>query len=360
MRLAGISGRIAAASLAVAAVMLVILAVGVMQVGADAFAGLLVAAGQSADHAHRMFDESIAIVFAVAAIVAAAVALALAAFLARRIGRPIERLATTAEMTALGQRATPVPVEGPPEVRSLAVAFNVMLDRLAEQEQVRREFVMNAAHELRTPLTNLTGYLEALRDGVIPPDRDTFVSLGEEVDRLTRLAASLDLLAGGEIERPIPTDVDLSAAVRTAVELATPGFARHSIAVETAVAAGVTVRARADQIAQVLANLLQNAMRYTPTGGSVRIELATTAGSDEAVVRITNTGSEIPEADLPRVWERFYRVEKSRDRQSGGAGIGLAIVKRLVEEAGGKVGASSGSSGTTFWFSLPAIPRSAG
>jgi two-component system sensor histidine kinase BaeS len=357
MRLGGISTRIAVAALAVAVVTLAILAVGVMQVGADAFAGLMVAAGDSATHAHQMFDESITIVFFVAAVVAASVALGLAAFLARRIARPIERLAATAEMTALGEPAQPVPVEGPAEVQSLASAFNVMIDRLAEQEAVRREFVVNAAHELRTPLTNLQGYLEALRDGVIPPDRETFVSLGEEVDRLTRLAASLDLLAGGEVERPGPADVDLSAAVRNAVELARAGLARRSIELDTAVAEGVTVRARADEIAQVLSNLLQNAQRYTPREGRVRVELSTDVAAGLVVVRVTNTGSDIPPADLPRVWERFYRVEKSRDRATGGAGVGLAIVKRLVEEAGGRVGASSAAGLTTFWFSLPAIAR---
>jgi signal transduction histidine kinase len=94
-------------------------------------------------------------------------------------------------------------------------------------------------------------------------------------------------------------------------------------------------------------------VRYTPAGGSVDLELSRADDADEALVRVTNTGPEIPAGDLPRVWERFYRVEKSRDRGSGGAGIGLAIVKRLVEEAGGRVGATSAAGRTTFWFSLP-------
>lgn len=353
MKLGGISARIALASLVVVVVTLAILAVGVMQVGAEAFASLMVAAGESADHAHQMFDQSITIVFGVAAVVAAAVALALAAFLARRIARPIERLAATAEKTAMGERVASVPVEGPSEVQALASAYNVMLARLAEQEQVRREFVVNASHELRTPLTNLRGYLEALRDGVIPPDRDTFVSLGEEVDRLSRLAASLDLLAGADVERPEPTAVDLTSAVRSAVDLAAPGFGRRNISVRTDLAEGMIVRARMDEISQVLANLLQNALRYTPAGGSVDVELLRASDGDDALVRVTNTGQEIPASDLPRVWERFYRVEKSRDRSSGGAGIGLAIVKRLVEEAGGSVGATSAAGRTTFWFILP-------
>jgi signal transduction histidine kinase len=350
-RTGGIGARIAVGALVVAVVTLAIVAVGVMRVGADAFEGLMVAAGESADHAREMFDNSVALVVAAAALVGTVVAVGLALFLSRWIARPIERLAHAAERTADANVRLPVPVEGPPEVRSLATAYNVMLDRLAEQEMVRREFVVNAAHELRTPLTNLQGYLEALRDGVIAPDPQTFVSLGEEVDRLTRLAASLDALAGADFERPTPSQLDLSAAVRSAVDLAAPGLAKRSLTTDLAVADGVMVVARSDEVAQVLANLLQNVMRYAHAGSVVRIEVSRAA--DDAVVRITNSGAEIPANDLPRVWERFYRVEKSRDRATGGAGIGLAIVKRLVEEAGGKVGASSSSGMTTFWFSLP-------
>ena len=109
--------------------------------------------------------------------------------------------------------------------------------------------------------------------------------------------------------------------------------------------------ARADDVAQVVANLLQNAARYTPPGGTVTVE-ARRDGA-EGVVRISNSGTPIPADELPRVWERFYRVEKSRDRSTGGAGIGLAIVRRLVEDAGGRVGAASDAARTTFWFSLP-------
>jgi two-component system sensor histidine kinase BaeS len=287
----------------------------------------------------------------VGAVVAAVGAVALAMVLARRIARPIERLAAVAGRTAEGDLRTMAPEEGPAEVRDLARAYNVLVDRLAEQEQIRREFVVNASHELRTPLTNLQGYLEALRDGVLPPDPRTFDSLREEVDRLGRLAASLDLLAGGEAGRQVPEDVDLAAIVRTAADLAAPAFARRSVQLEVVADGPVIVHARSDELSQVLANLLQNAARYTPAGGSARVLLE--AAADEAVVRVTNSGVGIPAADLPRVWERFYRVEKSRDRTTGGAGIGLAIVKRLIEDAGGRVGAASEPGATTFWFSLP-------
>jgi signal transduction histidine kinase len=351
MRPNGIGARIALAALVVAGLSLAIVALGVMRAGSDQFAALMAATGHSADEARRMFDTSVSLVVLVAAGVATAAAVAVAMVLARRIARPIERLAAIAARTAAGDLRTMAPDEGPAEVRALARAYNVLVDRLAEQEAIRREFVVNASHELRTPLTNLQGYLEALRDGVLPPDPATFDSLREEVDRLGRLAASLDLLAGGEPDRPLPSDVDLAAAVRSAADLAAPSFQRRSISLAVAAPDRVLVHARADELAQVLSNLLQNAVRYTPAGGSARLELIEADG--QAVVRVTNSGPAIPPADLPRIWERFYRVEKSRDRATGGAGIGLAIVKRLVEEAGGDVGATSDAGFTTFWFALP-------
>ncbi len=353
MKRDGIAVRIATAAIVVAGLALVVVALGVMRAGASQFEALMAAAGQSAEEAHRMFDASVTVVTLLAGAVAILAAVALALVLARRIARPIERLAVVAAKTAEGDLLTMAPDEGPAEVRALARAYNVLVDRLAEQESIRREFVVNASHELRTPLTNLQGYLEALRDGVLPPEPATFDSLREEVDRLGRLAASLDLLAGGSPDRPMPVDVDLAAVIRGAVDLATPAFRRRSIEVAMVLPDVPTiVRARPDELAQVASNLLQNAARYTPSGGSVSVAL--TAGDGEAIVRIANSGPGIPPADLSRVWERFYRVEKSRDRATGGAGIGLAIVKRLVEDAGGRVGAISEPGHTTFWFALPA------
>jgi signal transduction histidine kinase len=347
----GIAARIALAALVVAAIGVAVVAIGVLRVGAESFAALMVAAGETADHAREMFDTSVTVVFGIALAIAALVAIVLAAFFARMLARPIQRVAQAAERVAAGDLTTRVPEDGPTEVRALATAYNTMADRLEEQEMLRREFVVNASHELRTPLTNLQGYLEALRDGVLPPDPATFDSLREEVDRLGRLAASLDILAGAEGERPEPMPVDIGALVRGAAELASPALSRQSIALSVDSPDGLMADARGDEIAQVMANLLSNAVRYTPSGGNVRVEAART--SDGVVVRVANSGEPIPADDLARVWERFYRVEKSRDRQRGGAGIGLAIVKRLVEDAGGRVGATSDEAWTTFWFRLP-------
>ena len=182
-----------------------------------------------------------------------------------------------------------------------------------------------------------------------------FDSLREEVDRLTRLAASLDVLAGAEAavgaagrEARV---LDLGGSVRMAVDLVGPALARRSIALELYAPDGIEVRARPDELTQVLANLLQNAVRYTPREGRVRVIVD--RDGDLARVRIANTGPGIPPEDLPRVWERFYRVEKSRDRARGGAGVGLAIVRQLVEAAGGRVGVESDGGWTEFTVLLP-------
>ena len=347
----GIAARIAVAALTVAGIALAVVAFGVLRVGGETFAQLMTAAGDSADHARAMFDSSVTVVVGVALAIAAAVALVLAALFARMVAGPIQRVAGAAGRVAAGDLTARVREEGPAEVRALAAAYNTMADRLEQQEMVRREFVVNAAHELRTPLTNLQGYLEALRDGVLPPDPATFDSLREEVDRLARLAASLDVLAGAEEERPHPLAVDLGPLVRGAADLAAPALARRSISLAVTATDGLLVEARPDELAQVMANLLQNAVRYTPSGGSVRVEAV--PGPAEVLVRVSNSGSPIPAMEIPRVWERFYRVEKSRDRARGGAGIGLAIVKRLIEDAGGRVGATSDDAWTTFWFRLP-------
>ncbi|HEX9551168.1 MAG TPA: ATP-binding protein [Candidatus Limnocylindrales bacterium] len=348
----GIAGRIAVAALVVAGIAVAVVTIGVLRVGGESFEALMMAAGDSAEHARAMFDESVTVVVGVALAVAAIVALVLAAVFGRMLARPIQHVARAAERISAGDLTTRVPEDGPAEVRALAAAYNAMADRLEEQEMMRREFVVNASHELRTPLTNLQGYLEALRDGVLPPEPATFDSLREEVDRLGRLAASLDVLAGAEGERPRPSAVDVGALVRGAADLVGPALARRSVALAVDAADGLVVEARPDELAQVMANLLQNAVRYTPAGGTVRVEAA--RAPDGILVRVANTGAPIPSEDLPRVWERFYRVEKSRDRERGGAGIGLAIVKRLIEDAGGRVGAASDGAWTTFWFRLPA------
>jgi two-component system, OmpR family, sensor histidine kinase BaeS len=350
--LRGIAPRIALTSLLVTAVAVVIIAIGVLVVAQSSFSRLMIQAGQSATTAREMFDHSVVAVFMVAAVIAVAVSVVLASLAAVRLARPLQEIAAAARRVARGEYAARVQRSGPEEVASLADSFNQMAETLEEQERMRRDFIVNAAHELSTPLTNLQGYLEALRDGVIAPSAQQFQSLHEEVDRLVRLSQSLNTLAqdGPGGGRALET-IDLVPAVRAAVALARTTFEGKAIRVQLHLPERLPARAVPDELSQVLANLLQNASRYTPDGGMVTV--AAEARRSDVLVSVSNTGDGIPDPDLPHIFERFYRVEKSRDRAHGGAGIGLAIVKQLVEGTGGRVGAESQAGVTRFWFSLP-------
>ncbi len=349
----GIATRIALAALVSAGVGLAILGIGVAVVGADVFRQLMVEAGDSADHAQAMYDQSVMTVIVAAAVVAAIASIVLAFILARMLARPLAEVGSAARRIAEGDYAARVPRDGPDELASLADSFNQMAASLGQQETMRRDFIANAAHELRTPLTNLQGYLEALRDGVIVADRATYESLWDEAERLVRLSHSIDALAEGDAATGPPAleELDLSMAIRSALEFAQPVFERANLQLVVDIEDRLPARANPDALTQVLNNLLSNAARYTPAGGTVTVRAERRA--DNLLVSIVNTGDGIPPADLERVFERFYRVEKSRDRARGGAGIGLAIVKQLVEAGGGRVGAESRDGQTRFWFSLP-------
>ncbi len=354
MRSRGIATRIALAALAAAAVGIVIVVGGVLIVGGQVFTDLMMKAGDSAEHAREMWDASVPGVVIAAVIVAVLVSFGLAFVMARMLAAPLREVGAAARRIADGDYAARVPRDGPEEIASVADSFNQMAASLEEQERMRRDFIANAAHELRTPLTNLQGYLEALRDGVIVPDRATYESLWEEAERLVRLSRSLDALAEGDAASAPPAlePVDLAAAIRMAVDFAQPAIERAGLRLSVELPSALPAHANPDHLAQVLANLLSNAVRYTPAGGTVLVRAEHRPG--DLLVTVANSGDPIPADDLARVFERFYRVEKSRDQAHGGAGIGLAIVKQLVEAGGGRVGAESTDGRTSFWFSLPA------
>ncbi len=349
----GVGARIILVAVLTTGLAVAIVTFGVVVVGGSVFADLMMRHGATAESAHAMFDQSISVVLLAAIVAAIAAGGGLAIILGRRLARPLAEIGSAARTVAAGDYRVRVPRRGPEEIASLADSFNQMAASLEEQERIRHEFIANAAHELRTPLTNLQGYLEGLRDGVIPADRATFESLWDEAERLVRLAASLDTLAEGDARGRIaaPVEVDVVAAVRLAAELASPGLERAGLELEIDLPERLAARADPDGLAQVLGNLLQNATRYTPRGG--RVAIRAESRRSDVLVSVTNSGDRIPAGDLAHVFERFYRVDKSRDRAHGGAGIGLSIVQQLVEAAGGRVGAESSDGITRFWFSLP-------
>ncbi len=350
----GLGFRIALAAIVVALLAVGIVAVGTLVLGSQAFLDLMTADGHPASESQAMFDESVGRVVVMGLGVAVLAAIGLAVLLAGRIAKPLSRVGLAAKRIADGDYRARVPREGPREVADLAETFNEMAAALEEQERLRREFVANAAHELRTPLTNLQGYLEALRDEVIPADRETFQSLWEEAERLVRLARSLDTLPDPTAAGPRElVEVDVTSVARAGSDLAAPGFAAAGLELQVELAPSLPVLADPDGLKQVIGNLLQNALRYTPPPGSVWLRGAQRDGVVR--VEVSNTGSGIPAADLPHVFERFYRVEKSRDAARGGAGIGLAIVRELVTSFGGTVGVASADGRTTVWFEIQAV-----
>jgi signal transduction histidine kinase len=347
--------RIALVALAVAMVAIVTIGAGVLVVGAWVFQQVMLRYGESPTAIEGMWRSAVVEDFAAAAVLACLLSGSLGAFLAWRITRPLKGLTGAARRLAEGDRDARVDPAGPRELAAVASAFNQMADSLAVQERQRAELVANFAHELRTPLTNLRGYLEAMRDGVMAPSPQLFDSLREEVWRLERLSRDLDLLGGDGRggDGAGPAVMDVTGAINGAVELARPGFERNGLRlqVELPAAGQLCALVVPDHLSQVLSNLLQNAQRYTPRGGCISVSARADDGC--VLVSVANTGAEIPAADLPHLFERFYRVDKSRDRATGGAGIGLAIVKQLVEQGGGRVGVESGRAGTRVFFHLP-------
>jgi signal transduction histidine kinase len=348
----GIAARIALACVLVVALAVAIIATGVLEVARTQFEQVMMKNGSSSAEANGMFQQTVSGIFAVAVLVAAALSILLAILLARYIARPLEDVAKAANQLARGDYRARAAEHGPTEIRSLATTFNAMADSLQRQEQVRRDFVAGAAHELLTPLTNLQGYLEGLRDGVVTPDQKVFNSLHEESERLVRLSQALLDLAEAPSRTAAAENIDLRKVIESTVQLVAPAMDRRHIGVTINLPHSFVVRSDPDHLTQVLFNLLQNAGRYAPEGGGVAVG-AQSLGR-QVRVSVSNSGSTIPPKDLPRIFDRFYRVDESRDRASGGYGLGLALVKQLVEAAGGEVGAESSRGSTTVWFTLAA------
>lgn len=303
---------------------------------------------------HGMFLESIHRYILWASAGGLLLAVALSYLLTRRVLKPLEEMSAVTSRIATGDYASRIQARSRDEVGGLADAFNRMADDLERIEQLRKTMVSDVAHELRTPLTNVRGYLEGLKDGVVKPTPEIFNMLQEEVLRLVNLVADLGQLTRADAAHKYLNrePLDLGELTAEVLALFLPDFEKKGIKPSLQCTPGGTpVRADRDQTRQVLRNLIQNALQYTPAQGEVTIACGAENGG--AVLTITNSGDGIPEDDLPLIFERFYRVDKSRSRDSGGAGIGLAIVKQLVEAHGGEITVRSDHTETTFRFSLP-------
>lgn len=273
----------------------------------------------------------------------------------RQIVAPLDEVASAAGRVARGDLEHRVSISGTSEIARLGESFNAMASTLSRDKQMRQNMVADIAHELRTPLSILQGNIEAMQDGVIDANPENLASIHQEALLLARLVEDLRTLSladSGQLAfHHAETDLKaLSVQVLNGFE--TQMTAKHISSSLEAPPDLPPVMTDSDRTAQALRNLLANALHFTPDGGKITVRLV----KDNAgvTVSVLDTGIGISADELPRIFERFYRVDRSRSRTTGGSGLGLAIVKQLIEAQGGRVWAESQEgSGSAFSFFLP-------
>ena len=293
------------------------------------------------------------------AALAAMIAAALTGLLvARRITNPLKSMIDATRRMSSGSYGERVPEGQNDELGTLSESLNTMAATLEATEQRRREFVADVSHELRTPLSTLRGYMEGLMDGVVEPSEETWALLYAEAERMRRLVDDLQQLSQAEAGQLTlhPERISAEETANIATESMLPLFTEKGVELEKMVAEDLPrMTADRDRVVQVLTNLLNNALRYTPAGGRVTVEIQ--SRGDEILFRVQDTGVGISAEHLPHVFERFYRVEKSRSRDGGGSGVGLAISRALIEAMDGSIRVESpgAGKGATFMFTLPTV-----
>jgi signal transduction histidine kinase len=303
----------------------------------------------------RRLSESINRFLLLGGAVAIVIALILTFVLSRRMSSPIGVLAKAARRLGGGDLSQRVQFQGKGEVGVLAQAFNSMAADLEYAEQLRRNLVADVAHELRTPLSNIQGYLEAIRDRVMKPNATNIRSLHEETALLSRLVdelQELSLAEAGELKLIYHTE-DIAKLVKQAVNSWQPQVAAKEISLSLDLPDNLPrVNIDGQRVNEVLYNLLENAVVHTHSGGTINV--AATRQGDWVEISVSDTGEGIPAEDLPNIFERFYRVDRSRARATGGSGLGLTIAKRWVEAHGGEISVQSElGKGSSFSFTLP-------
>jgi len=297
-----------------------------------------------------------------AAFAAFVLALIAGTLLARRIARPVEDIARAVAAVSAGNLNQRVPTEsGIRELNGLGQAFNGMTESLRQSDQAKNAFVADVTHELRTPLTVIKGTIETLEDGALDDTAGRgplLASMQRETDRLIRLVNDLLVLTradAGTLNIHIQP-LDLGELARARCQHFAALAAHRQVQFEVRVAessAPPCVLADTDRLAQVLDNLLDNAIRYSPEGSTITVEVS--QSGEVCQCSVSDCGPGIPEKHLPLIFERFYRADASRNRQTGGAGLGLAIARALILAQGGSISAESAPGrGTTLRFSLPA------
>lgn len=290
------------------------------------------------------------------ALLAVALAALVAVGLARGFLAPMKRIAQATHRLAAGHYGDRITVGGNDELGRLASDFNDLARTLERNEQMRRSFMADISHELRTPLAILRAEVEALEDGVRPLSREAVGALLKGIETLGKLVDDLNELsladAGALNYRK--SDIDLCAVLRACLQDFAERLAEHRILADAEIPeTPVIVHADERRLQQLFNNLLENALRYTDAGGRIQLRLRERNGQVQIDLQDSPPG--VPDEALPHLFERFYRIERSRSRAGGGAGLGLAICRNIIDAHGGSIGArSSPLGGLWVWLRLPA------
>jgi two-component system sensor histidine kinase BaeS len=268
---------------------------------------------------------------------AIALAAVIAVVTARAFLLPLKRVAEATHRLAGGNYATRVDVRSGDELGRLAGDFNKLAETLERNETLRRRFMADISHELRTPLAVLSGELEAIEDGVRPLNRNSLVSLRSEVSALSKLVNDLNQLALADVGALAyrKENVDVVPLVEQAVESYRERLAARGLELESAWVNEAPVYGDTDRLLQMFRNLLENSARYTDAGGRVRV--AVRRDNDRVAIDFDDSAPGVPPDALPRLFERFFRVDASRSRANGGAGLGLALCRSIADAHGGDI-----------------------
>ncbi len=285
----------------------------------------------------------------------------LALLFSRNILKPIRELTQATKKMKGGDLDQQVEVRSGGEIGRLGEAFNELAQRLKEQKTLREEMVSDVAHELRNPLSNIQGYLEGLKEGMVEPSERVFESLHQQSLVLNRLVNDLrdvNRAKAGQLQLD-RKEVVLEDIIGKEAKALKTRAEDKGISLREELNESTLVKADPERVTQVIRNLLDNAITHTPEGGEITLETHTSSG--EAVTTVTDDGPGIPQEDLAHIFDRFYRVDKSRSRGTGGTGLGLTIAKEIVEAHGGEITAKSEEGeGATFSFTLPLSQQSLG
>lgn len=261
--------------------------------------------------------------------------------LAQRMVKRIRNLASATHRLASGRYDTRIPAESSDELGLLARDFNALALTLEKHEQARRQWFADISHELRTPLSILRGEIEAMQDGIRAPTPEAIGSLHGEVIRLSRLVSDLYDLSLSDLGALTysKTEADLAEALAQALDPFRPEYADRGISLETDLPTGAAFPLFADseRLHQLFTNLLENSLKYTDPGGRLRVFVE--RGNGKATVHFQDSGPGVPESDMEKLFERLYRVDSARNRESGGAGLGLSICRSIVEAHEGTIAA---------------------